>query len=135
VLVKTKYVLTFPNEAAEEPITYRLVKDFDIKSNILRAQIDEKGGRMVLELEGSADTIKKGIQFLKSKKVGVRSIEEGVRKDEEKCTQCGVCVSLCPVGALTLDKKSWKIVFDDEKCVLCGLCIDGCPTTAMELLL
>lgn len=133
--MKTKYVLTFPNEAAEEPITYRLVKDFDIKSNILRAQIDEKGGRMVLELEGSADTIKKGIQFLKSKKVGVRSIEEGVRKDEEKCTQCGVCVSLCPVGALTLDKKSWKIVFDDEKCVLCGLCIDGCPTTAMELLL
>jgi len=133
--MKTKYVLTFPNEAVEEPITYRLVKDFDLRLNILRAQIDEKGGKMVLELDGPAEMIKKGIQLLKSKKVEVRSIEEGVRKDEDKCTQCGVCVSICPVAALVLDKKSLKIVFDEEKCVVCGLCIDACPATAMELLL
>jgi len=133
--MKTKYLLTFPNEAAEEPITYRLVKDFDIKCNILRAQIDEKGGRMVLELDGPGDMIKKGIQFLKSKKVDVSAIKEGLRKDEEKCTQCGVCVSICPVGALFLDKKTWKIIFDEDKCVVCGLCIDACPTTALELLL
>ena len=133
--MKTRYLLTFPNEATEEPITYRLVKDFDIKINILRAQIDEKGGRMVIELSGPADAIKKGIQFLKSKKVGITAIEEGLRKDEDKCTQCGVCVSICPVGALVVDKKTSKIVFDEEKCVVCGLCIDACPTTALELLL
>jgi ferredoxin len=133
--MKTKYVLTFPYDAAKDPITYRLVKDLDLKVNILRAEIDEKGGKMVLELDGPSDVIKKGIQFLKSKKVEVRSIEEGVRKDEEKCTQCGVCVSICPAGALTLDKRTFKILFDDNKCVVCGLCIDACPTTAMELLL
>jgi len=133
--MKTKYLLTFPNEAAEEPITYHLVKDFNLELNILRAQIDEKGGKMVIGIDGPADAIKKGIQFLKSKHVDVRSIEEGVRKDDEKCTQCGVCVSICPVGALTFDKKTLKVTFDDDKCVVCGLCIDACPTTAMELLL
>jgi len=90
---------------------------------------------MVLELDGPGDMIKKGIQFLKSKKVDVSAIKEGLRKDEEKCTQCGVCVSICPVGALFLDKKTWKIIFDENRCVVCGLCIDACPTTALELLL
>lgn len=133
--MKTKYVLNFPHKAAQEPITFSLVEKFRLKINILRAQIDEKGGKMVLELEGPGEAIKKGIEYLKSRDVVVQSIEEGVRKDEDKCTQCGVCVSICPVGALILDKKTWKIVFDDDKCVVCGLCIDACPTTAMELLL
>ena len=98
--MKTKYVLTFPNEAAEEPITYRLVKDFNLELNILRAQIDEKGGKMVLGIDGPADAIKKGIQFLKSRKVEVRSIEEGMRKDEDKCTQCGACRTVCKFDAV-----------------------------------
>ncbi|MDH4122857.1 MAG: 4Fe-4S binding protein, partial [Thermoplasmata archaeon] len=105
--MKTKYVLTFPHKAAQEPITYSLVENFHIKLNILRAQIDEKGGKMVLELMGRSEAIKKGIQYLKSREVVVQSIEEGVRKDEEKCTQCGVCVSVCPVDALRLDRKTW----------------------------
>lgn len=133
--MKTKYVLTFPHNAVQEPITYSLVENYHIKLNILRAQIDEKGGKMVLELMGPAEAIKKGIEYLKSRGVIVQSIEEGVRKDEDKCTQCGVCVSVCPVSALKVDKKTAKIVFDEDKCVVCGLCIDACPTTAMELLL
>lgn len=133
--MKTKYVLTFPHNAIQEPITYSLVETYHIKLNILRAQIDEKGGKMVIELMGPGEAIKKGIEYLKTKGVIVQSIEEGVRKDEEKCTQCGLCISICPVGALTVDKKSAKIIFDEDKCVVCGLCIDACPTTAMELLL
>jgi len=133
--MKTKYVLTFPHNAVQEPITYSLVETYHIKLNILRAQIDEKGGKMVLELMGPGETIKKGIEYLKSKGVIVQSIEEGVRKNEEKCTHCGVCISICPVNALKVDKKTSKIIFDEDKCVVCGLCIDACPTTAMELLL
>jgi len=133
--MKTKYFLTFPHNVVQEPITYYLVENFHIKLNILRAHIDEKGGKMVLELMGSSDTIKKGIQFIKSKGVIVQSIEEGVRKDDEKCTDCGVCISVCPVSALILDKKTAKVLFNEDKCVVCGLCIDACPTTAMELLL
>ncbi|MEM2839528.1 MAG: 4Fe-4S binding protein [Thermoplasmata archaeon] len=133
--MKTKYVLTFPHNAVQEPITYSLVETYHIKLNILRAQIDEKGGKMVLEMMGPGETIKKGIEYLKSKGVIVQSIEEGVRKNEEKCTHCGVCISICPVSALKADKKTSKIIFDEDKCVVCGLCIDACPTTAMELLL
>jgi hypothetical protein len=40
-----KYLLAFNPEIAGEPITYRMVKDFDLMINILRAEIDEHGGR------------------------------------------------------------------------------------------
>jgi len=133
--MKTKLVLTFPQIAVQEPITCSLVEEFRIKMNILRAQIDERGGKIVLELTGTSDQIKDGINYLKDKNVKVQSIEEGVRKDEDKCTHCGACISVCPTAALCFDKESWKVVFDDQKCVVCGLCIDACPTTAMELLL
>jgi len=133
--MNTKLVLTFPQIVVQEPITCSLVEIFHIKLNILRAQIDEKGGKIVLEFTGASDSIKKGIEYLKEKGVKIQPIEEGVRKDGEKCTECGACVSVCPVDALIFDRKTWKVIFNDQKCVVCGLCIDACPTTAMELLL
>jgi hypothetical protein len=50
---KTRVVLSFPPSNVEEPVTYRLIKDYDLVVNILRASIDPgKQGRMVVELSG-----------------------------------------------------------------------------------
>jgi len=133
--VNTKVVLTFPQIVVQEPITCTLVELFHIKLNILRAHIDERGGMIVLELTGPSETIKQGIEYLKEKGIKVKPIEEGVRKVDDKCTDCGACISVCPVKALVFERDTWKVIFDDQKCVVCGLCIDACPTTAMELLL
>lgn len=133
--MKTKLVLTFPQAVVQEPVTSMLVEKFHIRLNILRAQIDENGGKIVLELTGQSDAIQKGMQYLKDQRVTVQSIEEGVRKNQEKCTECGACISVCPVDALLFDKETWKVIFKDQECVVCGLCIDACPTRAMELLL
>lgn len=133
--MKAKLVLTFPQIVVQEPITCSLVEEYHVKLNILRAQIDERGGKIVLELTGTSEKIKQSIQFLKDRDVKVQPMEEGVRKNADKCTECGACISVCPVDALYFDKESWKVIFDDQKCVVCGLCIDACPTTAMELLL
>lgn len=65
-MAKKRVVLTFPPELTEKPITYHLVKDFDLAINILRAKITPgEEGKLVLELSnGSEEMIKKGLDFL-----------------------------------------------------------------------
>lgn len=36
-MAKRRLVLTFPPRLVEEPITYRLIKDYDLVVNILKA--------------------------------------------------------------------------------------------------
>ena len=133
--MKTKLVLNFNPEASNLPITHNLTAKYGLLVNILRAEIDEVGGKMVIEVSGKADSIKTGISYLKEAGVGVRSIKEGVRRDDEACTHCGVCISICPTKALILDSKTHKVIFKEDKCVACGVCIDACPPRAMEILI
>lgn len=133
--MKTKLVLNFNPEASNLPITHNLIAKYGLLVNILRAEIDEVGGKMVIEVSGKADGIKKGIDYLKDSGVGVRPIKEGVRRDDDACIHCGACVSICPTNALSMDRKTKKIVFTEEKCVACGVCIDACPPRAMEILI
>ncbi|MCU0859183.1 MAG: 4Fe-4S binding protein [Thermoplasmata archaeon] len=133
--MKTKVVLNFSPEASNQPITHNLISKYHLMLNILRAEIDEVGGKMVIELSGKADEIRKGLDYLKASGVSVRPIKEGVRRDEEACTHCGMCVSICPTKALTMDVRTGKVSFNEERCVACGVCIDACPPRAMEILI
>jgi len=133
--VKTKLVLNFNPEASNLPITHNLTAKYGLLVNILRAEIDEVGGKMVIEVSGKTESIKKGISYLKKAGVGVRPIKEGVRRDDEACTHCGACISICPTKALSLDGKTHKVIFTEEKCVAGGVCSDACPPRAMEILI
>jgi ferredoxin len=133
--MKTKLVLNFNPESSNLPITHNLIAEHGLLVNILRAEIDEVGGKMVIEVSGKPDSIRKGIDYLKGASVGVRPIKEGVRRDDNACTHCGVCVSICPTNALSIDPRTRKVLFTEEKCVACGVCIDACPPRAMEILI
>jgi len=45
------------------------------------------------------------------------------------CSQCSdyPCVQKCPVGALSVNKRTGAVIVDYEKCTGCGICIDACP--------
>ena len=133
--MKSKYLLNFNPEASNLPITHNLIAKHRLLVNILRAEIDEVGGKMVIEVSGDKAAIEGGVKYLKKTGVGVRPFKEGVRRDDDTCIHCGACVSICPTNALNIDPKTRKVQFKEEKCVACGVCIDACPPRAMEILI
>jgi len=53
--------------------------------------------------------------------------------DEDFCSKCGLCVSVCKSEAITIkeDGEDKKIAVDKVKCKGCGLCIATCPSEAI----
>lgn len=128
------HILRFSKEIIDQPIIYNLVKKYDIEFNILKATILlQQEGVMVIEFRGHKSNVKKGIKYLKDIGVEVRSMAGSIRRDEEKCYQCGACTGICPTGALYVKRPEMAIVFDEDKCTACGLCVGVCPARAMEV--
>lgn len=126
-------ILSFPQEQVQKPVVCNLTRLFDLTFNIVQAKVTpRREGFMTLELVGTEDNYRKGIEYLKEAGIAVSSASQKIDRDEEVCTQCGMCTAICPVDALFLDVKSRKVVFDKERCTACGLCIHVCPMRAME---
>ena len=124
---KVKLLLMFPNTMTAEPITYNLVKKYDLRINILKAQINYNiEGRLLIELEGTEKNIAAAIAYLKEMDLKVKKDGTSTYIDFDKCIACGTCVSACVVGALYIDEED-KLIFDRSKCMECLLCVKACP--------
>jgi electron transfer flavoprotein alpha subunit len=55
-----------------------------------------------------------------------------LRIDQARCTLCGACVKVCPVGALSIEDGALRL---DESCMLCGACVGKCPVDALSLVI
>ena len=134
MVVAKRIVLHFPRRLLDRPIVYRLVKDYDLEFNILKASVtQEDAGLMVVELTGEQADYDKGIQYLTETGVRIQSLSQDVIRNEDRCTDCGACVTICPTHAFEVDPVTREIEFRNEKCVACGLCIAACPPRAMEV--
>ncbi len=131
--VTKRIVLRFPPRLVERPIIYRLVKDYDLEFNILKASITpEQEGVLILELKGNRTEYDKGIEFLEKTGVKIQALSQEVSRNDSRCTHCGACVTVCPTGAFRVNPSTREILFDNAKCIACGLCIPACPPHAME---
>jgi len=50
--------------------------------------------------------------------------------DEESCTDCGICVEECPVGAISMKIEEAEI--NMAECIRCGICHDVCPQNSVR---
>jgi len=132
--VSKRVVLHFPRNLVDQPIIYRLVRDYDLMFNILKASVTPKEeGLLVLELSGEEKDYEKGVGYLAEVGVEIQSLSRDVYRDEVRCTHCGACITICPTHAFDLEPSTRKVNFLDEKCIACGLCIKACPPRAMEI--
>jgi ferredoxin len=132
--VSRRIVLHFPPQVTGQPVVYRLVKEFNLSFNILKASVSPgEEGLLVMELSGDQRSYDKGIQYLTETGVKIQSLSQDVVRDEARCTHCGACVNLCPTGAFSLEPETRRVLFDHNKCVVCDLCVKACPPRAMRL--
>ena len=132
--VSKRIVLRFPRRLVDRPIVSRLVRDYNLDFNILKASVTpEEEGLLILELNGKQEDYDKGIRYLTKAGVRIQSLSQDVTRNEGRCTHCGACITICPTDAFELEPSTRQINFYNEKCIACGLCVKACPPRAMEL--
>jgi NAD-dependent dihydropyrimidine dehydrogenase PreA subunit len=55
----------------------------------------------------------------------------GVKVDTLKCTGCGACTFVCPVGVLAVVDMKCRV---EEGCISCGQCVERCHWQAITLI-
>ena len=129
-----RYVMKFPPDSADKALTYKLIKDFDIKFSILKAEVRPgRTGSLLLELEALPENMQEGIEYLTANGVNCESLGKKIKFEAAKCINCGNCTGVCFTGALTMDREKWKLNFEPELCVVCELCVPACPMNLFDI--
>lgn len=55
-----------------------------------------------------------------------------LRLNTEKCTGCGMCISVCPHSVFALENGKAKIT-DINSCMECGACAKNCAFSAISV--
>ena len=68
--MKQRVKFTFPTNLVTEPVIYTLGKEYDVITNIRRADVTDTQGWVVLELDGAEQDIERGLAWVRE--CGVR---------------------------------------------------------------
>ena len=74
-MAKQRVKFTFPQELITLPIIYELGKQFNLVTNVRRADVTEDRGWVVLELDGAVEEIERGLDWVSSKGVRVDPVQ------------------------------------------------------------
>jgi Fe-S-cluster-containing hydrogenase component 2 len=64
-------------------------------------------------------------------KSAIHIIKKSSSYESKVCNQCGLCMDMCPVGAL-IRKKNGIVWLDKKICVGCQACVGFCPIEGMR---
>ena len=56
-----------------------------------------------------------------------------VEINQDLCSQCCVCHSICPYDAINRDSVTGKVEINIKECQVCGICYSACPVAAINM--
>jgi len=59
-----RVLLIFPSDLVREPVIYTVAKTYQLVPNIRKARVTETSGETTLDLTGSEENLKRGIEHL-----------------------------------------------------------------------
>ncbi len=124
-----RVVLSFSPDYIRKPVTYLLASNYKLRLNILRAKImPGEEGRLLLEISGDEESLREGLEYLKSLNVRVQRVSDFYAVDETKCMESRKCFQICPAEAIQLKAHGGlPIAIIEENCILCEKCQPACP--------
>lgn len=129
-----KLILSFPVDATDRPVIYDLIRIYDIRINIIKAEVQPgKTGTLLAEFDADEMKIEQAIAYLNEIGVVVNPVSSKISYDEDRCINCGNCASACFSHALTIAPPDWKLNFNPEKCIACKLCLKACPLKLFKI--
>jgi coenzyme F420-reducing hydrogenase delta subunit/ferredoxin len=57
-----------------------------------------------------------------------------VNINQNYCSRCSICHSICPYEAIERDPETGKVEINSQKCQVCGICYSACPVFAIEMI-
>ena len=76
MIVEHKIRLTYPAHLLSQPLLYQLIRQYDLFTNILRADVTAETGRLTLEIRGEDESVQKGLSWLAEQGVQVEILGE-----------------------------------------------------------
>jgi ABC-type methionine transport system ATPase subunit len=74
-MTKAHLHLTFPAHLVSQPVIHRLGTEFGLVTNIRRANIEERGGWIIVEVEGEDERVADALAWLAEQGLQVDRIE------------------------------------------------------------
>jgi heterodisulfide reductase subunit A len=82
-------------------------------------------------IDGSAAAGKITSELQPGKKLEIETLISTI--DEEKCSGCKTCISICPYKAIGYDSEKGVSVINEILCRGCGTCAVACPSNAITV--
>jgi hypothetical protein len=77
-MTKKRVKFSFVQQLIKEPIIWKLGKEYEIVTNIRRADVSADFGWVILELEGDEDEIERGLQWVAEQGVRIDPVYEDI---------------------------------------------------------
>ena len=77
-MAKLRVRLTFPPDLVTQPVIFNMGKEFNVVTNIRRANVTRDRGWVVLEISGSDEEVERAVEWARAQGVRVDPIEGDV---------------------------------------------------------
>ena len=76
MIIEKTVRLTYPQHLLSQPLIYRLIRQFDLLTNILAAQVTTEAGWLILAVRGERELVEQGLAWMIEQGVQVEIISE-----------------------------------------------------------